>query len=696
MSQSPANPLLRFSSFFLIALSLSIGWGIRGDFGHEAGAWIPGALSAVAICLLSRREDWQRRVAYCALFGGLGWGFGGSISYMWPMTFANSGQWESIWYGFFGIFLIGGLWAGLGGAGTALPLTLERDQLSRFMRPFLFVLVALIIKRYTFLYLVDFLKPPALEGIDSTWGRHKNPLYWFDADWLEALFAGIGICCYDLVERRFSKSGHLLAFAGLGAAAGWGLQKFLAGAGLLPVLLKAVVIPMGDPKTIDPDTGRTFDPADMLNNWPQFFGDYPQHVGWLIGLTLAVTLYFSLYGRWNNHSGLFAYMVAGWFVAFLAMPVFGSIFVPDWGGFRLTPPRGDNWAGCLGLLIATVLWALRNNLGPVAFAGTMNFVLGGIGFATMFLLRNLAQLPGHHNLFHKDGPVPQFLLTLFPSLVSDTPGIPEPWTHYQSANWHSVLEQSQGFGHGLITAITFACLWPRVKTLSDSLRPVPSLVEKRSDVLAVILSVFMLTYVNVFKNVAEWTKNKAPDGQPPDILVPPMMKAPFFQTLDFSAELWFNTAWLAATLAFLAMLLVHIRRPIAAIPSTWIGKGQLIYLAILWIMVIADFERSLNGFHESRLVTEWVIFIHGSMATFLVLILPAPSLTATFDSPPSFTPLVRRTLAVGLPIAACIMFSYSLLTYRIFGQPNLPGAQYRWGSKAEWRIKPILKTSKHR
>ena len=148
-------------------------------------------------------------------------------------------------------------------------------------------------------------------------------------------------------------------------------------------------------------------------------------------------------------------MVVAWYAAFLAMPVFGSIFVPDWGGFRLTPPRGDNWAGCPGVLVGTVVWALRNGLGPVAFAGTMNFVLGGIGFATMFLLRNLAQLPGHHALFHKTGPVPQWLLWLIPSLQSKSlaagsEGIPEAWRHYQSANWHGILEQSEGLGHGVI------------------------------------------------------------------------------------------------------------------------------------------------------------------------------------------------------------------------------------------------------
>ena len=86
------NPLLAPAAMFLIALSLSIGWGIRGNFGHEAGAMIAGVLSAIAVAVLSGRDDWRNRVAYFALFGGLGWGFGGSIAYMYPISFTESGH----------------------------------------------------------------------------------------------------------------------------------------------------------------------------------------------------------------------------------------------------------------------------------------------------------------------------------------------------------------------------------------------------------------------------------------------------------------------------------------------------------------------------------------------------------------------------------------------------------------------------
>ena len=81
----PPPPGRRPLAVFLVALSLSIGWGIRGNFGHEAGAMIPGALAALAACLLSGREDWRGRAPWFALFGGLGVVF---VSKNWKIAIA--------------------------------------------------------------------------------------------------------------------------------------------------------------------------------------------------------------------------------------------------------------------------------------------------------------------------------------------------------------------------------------------------------------------------------------------------------------------------------------------------------------------------------------------------------------------------------------------------------------------------------
>src|SRR3954469_2581978 len=105
MEQQVRNPISAPAAVFLIALSLSIGWGIRGNFGHESGAMIAGVLSSTAVAILSDRSDWQNRVAYFAIFGGLGWGFGGSIAYMYPISFTESGHTATTYYGYASLFL---------------------------------------------------------------------------------------------------------------------------------------------------------------------------------------------------------------------------------------------------------------------------------------------------------------------------------------------------------------------------------------------------------------------------------------------------------------------------------------------------------------------------------------------------------------------------------------------------------------
>ena len=61
------------------------------------------------------------------MFGALGWSFGGSISYMQVVAYTHSGDSLSVLYGFACLFVIGFLWAALGGAGTALPAVVDQD-----------------------------------------------------------------------------------------------------------------------------------------------------------------------------------------------------------------------------------------------------------------------------------------------------------------------------------------------------------------------------------------------------------------------------------------------------------------------------------------------------------------------------------------------------------------------------------------
>ena len=134
------NPLLRWPSVLLAMLSLSIGWGIRGNYGHEFGAMIPGALCAIAIAVMSGRDDWRERVPFFAFFGACGWALGGSMAYMVTMSYAQSGQLSTQLFGFLSVFAIGFLWSSFGGAGTAYAALETRSRLTAFFRPFLWVL----------------------------------------------------------------------------------------------------------------------------------------------------------------------------------------------------------------------------------------------------------------------------------------------------------------------------------------------------------------------------------------------------------------------------------------------------------------------------------------------------------------------------------------------------------------------------
>src|SRR5437764_12928181 len=129
-------------AFLWVGLSLSIGCGLRGNFGHEYGAMIPGVLATLAAVLLSGRTDWHERAVFFAFFGGLGWSFGGSISYMQVIAYTHSGHSLSVLYGFACLFVIGFLWAAMGGAGAALPAFLTREQLTEFFAPLTAVFAA--------------------------------------------------------------------------------------------------------------------------------------------------------------------------------------------------------------------------------------------------------------------------------------------------------------------------------------------------------------------------------------------------------------------------------------------------------------------------------------------------------------------------------------------------------------------------
>lgn len=459
-------------------LSLSIGWGIRGNFGHEYGAMIPGALAAMAAVLLAGREDWWRRIAYFAFFGALGWSFGGSISYMQVIGYTHSGDSPSVAYGFACLFVIGFLWAALGGAGTALPACLTREQLTGFFIPVSAVFAA---------WFLQDLVVGWFNTTDPAF-RHTDPLYWYDTDWLGVLVAIAAVGILALARRRLDAA-----------------------------------------------------------------------------------------------SSLILHMAVGWWIGFLLLVV--AL------GWRMTPPRGDNWAGCVGMVIGLWVYLARRGLRHVLIASLICGFIGGFGFATATLFKLIEIKSG--------------------------------W----QTNWHSVLEQTYGFINGLGVAAVVLFLRSRAPRVADS----PP-THRWTEVYAVMFVLLGITYLNLRKNPSAWVKANA---------MPPFL-------YGWSPDAWFNLAYLALAILFLAVLIAHQRRPLALMPISDSGHAQLLYLVFLWWMVVGNFERAVVSFAPQRLVTEGVIHLNAVICSlFVLLCIPSP-LAVPIPAMQPMSGLVRRVVAVGL------------------------------------------------
>ncbi len=672
MSNAKTLPSFRPSTIILVMLSLSIGWGIRGNFGHEFGAMIAGTLAGIAVCLFSGRDDWRQRVPYFAFFGALGWAFGGSVAYMPMICYAQSGHLPTQIYGWFTAFMVGFLWASLGGAGTAYPAVETREKLTQIFRPLAWVFVLWTVQYFCEDYMEGwYLKFMNVTGVDQTDFRQNNPFYWLDSEWLECTTALIALCAFDLWDRRFKKLPMLIAFGACGALAGWLLQHALDAAGLLGPIVGALVHYQVDPAALDPTTGQPFGAENLLTNWPQLFSDLGRHLGWIFGAIAGAAVYFKRYGAWRSGSSLLMHLTLGSYLTFLIGPVLLTNLFTGVGGFRMTPPRGDSWANTLGVLIGLCIYMYRNKQTSVVLAALLSGTIGGLGMMVAEMLKILAFVPGN------------------PVLNSD-PATVQYWAHWHGSNWHSICtEQGVGLFYGLAIAITIGLLASRVKPV-DNGEP----ARRWTEAFSVSFILNALLYVNLVKNIEDWTRVRTGGHR----AVPEMMKAPWFQSIELSAWTWFTLMFLLMTLVTVALLAIHLRRPIAVVPSTWLGKGQLFFLVFLWAIVLGNFEKAVVGFAEQRLATEGTIMVNALIVTFMILALAKPSEAIAVIEPPSYGPMIRKTIALCVALFLLLTASFTLLDRSIYGDKfdGWGGRNLRFGPQADWLVKPILKNKAHR
>lgn len=111
-----------YSAMLLTAMALGTGWAIRGSFGHEQGAAWGGAIGALAVILIAKREDWYNRFLTATFAAAAGYGVTGIISYGMVVGYGAGVDFGNVYYGLLMLFVIGALFGWLGGGLFGLAL----------------------------------------------------------------------------------------------------------------------------------------------------------------------------------------------------------------------------------------------------------------------------------------------------------------------------------------------------------------------------------------------------------------------------------------------------------------------------------------------------------------------------------------------------------------------------------------------
>ena len=413
-----------------------------------------------------------------------------------------------------------------------------------------------------------------------------------------------------------------------------------------------------------------FDPHQMVTNWPQALLDMGPNGGWFLGLVIGIVLFFVKFGKWRSGSSLIAHITVGSLVVFLLGPVLLTPLFGAVGGFRLTPPRGDSWANIIGCFAGMLVYMFRNGLRPVGYTAIIAGVIGGLGFMAAQIAKILIYLPGN-------------------PVLSKDPAWLQKWQHWHQANWHNIMvEQGVGLLYGLAIVISMALLSDRTKAA-----PAEPRVRKWTEAASVFVVLIMLLYVNLVKNVGDWTSLYGTHSD-----LPAMMKAPLIPQIELSALAWFNVTFLLMGLCLALVLRAHYRKPLAIVPASWVGRGQLLFFLFLWAILIGNWEKALPGFGEQRLATEWVMMVNGLIVTYLLLNCGRDETVAPLPMRTDFPVVVRRVILTGVASLLVGMLVFPAIHQAIYhGQPDgFGGNNRRFGPEADWRTRPILKDKAHR
>ncbi|NOY57576.1 MAG: hypothetical protein GXO75_01405, partial [Calditrichaeota bacterium] len=213
------------------SLILGLAWALRGNMGHDPGAAWAGALGAMAIIVAAKRTDWFLRLPAIAAIAAIGWGVGGSMSYIHVVGYGWVKDFANVYYGLAMLGVIGALWAFIGGGffGLCLETTDEKKpdwpSLLTLMIAGGILMYQILIVRYGWK-----MNPPRVEYWATCLGA-AGALAWFlyrngyfkalRVAGYSAFGAGFGFAFGNFLQTLASASGIVFRY--------WNLMEFTLG-----------------------------------------------------------------------------------------------------------------------------------------------------------------------------------------------------------------------------------------------------------------------------------------------------------------------------------------------------------------------------------------------------------------------------------------------------------------------------------
>ena len=212
------------------AMAGGMGWGIRGQYGHETGAMIAGLLVTLTLVVLLCPRGPSLPVVRAVAIGTVAMGFGGSMTYGQTIGLTHdgalTGNWDALRWGMLGLSIKGGIWIGFAGVFFGMGL----GGVSYRPRQMLALMLAMLGAYYIGLSLLNGPFDPANERL---------PAVYFSDDWR---WEPDG----DLRPRPENWGGLLFALAAVITYVGaWRKDRLARNLGLWGLLGGVIGFPLG-------------------------------------------------------------------------------------------------------------------------------------------------------------------------------------------------------------------------------------------------------------------------------------------------------------------------------------------------------------------------------------------------------------------------------------------------------------------